>query len=41
LEMPFFEKRRFQQGATSAVDFTCLFPEDEAEYRSVFSEIYA
>ena len=41
LEMPVFEKQRFQRGAVDEDDFDALFPEDEMTYRQAFREIYA
>lgn len=41
LEMPVFEKRRFQHGAVDEDDFDALFPEDEMTYRQAFREVYA
>ena len=41
LEMPVFEKQRFQRGAVDEEDFDALFPEDEMTYRQAFREIYA
>jgi asparagine synthase (glutamine-hydrolysing) len=41
MEMPVFEKRRFQLGATSETTFNELFPKDEMEYRSYFHSLYA
>ena len=40
LEMPVFEKRRFQHGATDTETFSALFPEDELEYRKTFAALY-
>lgn len=39
-DMPIFEKRRFQNGATSDAQFAELFPSSEAEYRKAFQAIY-
>lgn len=39
-EMPVFEKRRFQQGATTETGFTQIFPKDELAYRQEFQSIY-
>ena len=36
LEMPVFEKRRFQHGVVSEGGFQELFPRDESEYRNTF-----
>lgn len=41
LEMPIFEKRRFQHGVASESDFQRLFPENELAYRRSFAELYA
>lgn len=41
LEMPVYEKRRFQRGAVDPEEFSALFPDREAAYRSAFHEIYA
>jgi asparagine synthase (glutamine-hydrolysing) len=41
LEMPVFEKQRFQRGAVDEDDFDALFPEDEMMYRQAFREVYA
>ena len=40
LEMPVFEKRRFQHGAVDENGFTALFPEHEVAYRSAFLKLY-
>ena len=40
LEMPVFEKRRFQQGATTDGGFAELFPREVGAYRQAFAEIY-
>lgn len=40
IEMPIFEKRRFQHGAVGEGQFEQLFPQSPAEYRRVFSEIF-
>ena len=40
LEMPVFEKRRFQHGAASRDDFEKHFPEKEIEYRKAFYSKY-
>jgi asparagine synthase (glutamine-hydrolysing) len=40
VEMPVFEKRRFQRGAISENGFRSLFPESEIEYRQAFLEIW-
>ena len=41
LEMPIFEKCRFQRGAVDEAGFESLFPGDEAEYRDAFSRVFA
>lgn len=41
MEMPVFEKRRFQKGAVQEGTFDQLFPEDEMEYRTYFHSLYA
>jgi len=40
MEMPVFQKRRFQHGAASANDFDRHFPAKEIEYRKQFLSIY-
>lgn len=40
MEMPVFEKRRFQHGATSAGDFNKHFPDREIDYRRAFLSKY-
>ncbi len=40
LEMPVFEKRRFQHGAVSGKTFSEHFPEREVAYRQEFRSIY-
>ncbi len=40
MEMPVFEKRRFQHGAVQKSDFSKLFPGEEREYRKTFLSIY-
>lgn len=40
LDMPVFEKRRFQHGAADEKRFADLFPDDEREYRRAFAAIY-
>lgn len=40
LDMPVFEKRRFQHGAASEEDFNSHFPEKEIDYRKAFLSIY-
>lgn len=41
IEMPIFEKRRFQRGAAAEEAFDALFPADESAYRQCFAELYA
>jgi asparagine synthase (glutamine-hydrolysing) len=41
LDMPVFEKRRFQLGAATENTFKQLFPQDETAYRSYFYSLYA
>jgi asparagine synthase (glutamine-hydrolysing) len=41
MEMPVFEKRRFQKGAIAEGAFNQLFPQDEMEYRTYFNSLYA
>jgi len=40
IDMPVFEKRRFQHGAVPKNKFKALFPEKEIEYRKVFLSRY-
>lgn len=40
MEMPVFEKRRFQHGAASGDTFRAHFPERELDYRKEFLSIY-
>lgn len=40
LEMPIFEKRRFQHGAASKEDFSKHFPKKELDYRKTFHSLY-
>jgi asparagine synthase (glutamine-hydrolysing) len=40
LEMPVFEKRRFQHGAAGPNHFANLFPADERAYRKTFAALY-
>lgn len=40
LDMPVFEKRRFQHGAASEQAFNSHFPEKEIDYRKAFLSIY-
>jgi asparagine synthase (glutamine-hydrolysing) len=40
MDMPVFEKRRFQHGAASSADFNRLFPEREISYRKEFLSHY-
>ena len=39
VEMPVFEKRRFQHGAADSETFNRLFPDDEQVYRDQFAEM--
>jgi asparagine synthase (glutamine-hydrolysing) len=39
VDMPIFEKRRFQHGATDEENFSSIFPANEAEYRAEFLAI--
>lgn len=41
IDMPVFEKRRFQLGAASEATFKQLFPLDEVGYRAYFNSLYA
>lgn len=41
VEMPVYEKRRFQRGAIAASRFGALFPADPAAYRNAFAEIFS
>jgi hypothetical protein len=41
VEMPVFEKRRFQQGAIAEDRFTRLFPEQEQAYRDAYTQVWA
>jgi len=41
IEMPIFEKRRFQRGAAAEETFDSLFPAEERAYRQCFAELYA
>ncbi|MDZ7694133.1 MAG: asparagine synthase-related protein [Balneolaceae bacterium] len=41
IDMPVFPKRRFQHGAVPEQTFDDIFPENESEYRSYFSSLYA
>ena len=41
LDMPVFEKRRFQQGAAAENTFKQLFPAGEFAYRTYFHSLYA
>lgn len=41
LNMPAFEKRRFQHGVIEQNDVARVFPSDEAAYRRTFAELYA
>lgn len=40
IDMPVFEKRRFQHGAISTDQFNQMFPREEAEYRYAFQQIW-
>ncbi|MCD6544120.1 MAG: hypothetical protein J7K34_06390, partial [Flavobacteriaceae bacterium] len=40
MDMPVFEKRRFQHGAASTSDFNKHFPEKEITYRKEFLSRY-
>ncbi len=40
IEMPIFEKRRFQRGAVASETFASLFPANEAEYRRHFLTVW-
>jgi asparagine synthase (glutamine-hydrolysing) len=40
IDMPVFEKRRFQHGAVSRIEFNKLFPEKELDYRKEFLSLY-
>lgn len=40
-DMPVFEKRRFQRGATTESTFNQMFPVDEMGYRIYFNSLYA
>lgn len=40
LEMPVFEKRRFQHGAVDPRGFERIFPKHEAAYRKAFAALY-
>lgn len=40
LDMPIFEKRRFQRGAVADERFDDLFPQHPVAYRKVFSQIF-
>lgn len=40
LEMPIFEKCRFQNGAAGDGAFASIFPKDERDYRKAFAAIY-
>ena len=41
IEMPVYEKRRFQHGAVPDTDFNNLFADNEIEYRMFFASLYA
>jgi asparagine synthase (glutamine-hydrolysing) len=40
LDMPVFEKRRFQRGAVDDEAFDGLFPREESAYRKAFAALY-
>lgn len=40
MDMPVFEKRRFQRGAIGTAEFEALFPNQEAAYRAAFAATY-
>ena len=40
MDMPVFEKRRFQHGAVSRNEFSKLFPSRELDYRKAFLSLY-
>ncbi|MCA9120875.1 MAG: asparagine synthetase B family protein [Planctomycetaceae bacterium] len=40
IEMPVYEKRRFQRGAVDDFDFQSLFPSDENAYRDAFIAVF-
>jgi asparagine synthase (glutamine-hydrolysing) len=40
IDMPVFEKKRFQHGAVSSDRFETLFPKEEATYRFEFANLY-
>ena len=41
IEMPIFEKRRFQHGALTETAFDDVFPRRERDYRQAFAALYA
>jgi asparagine synthase (glutamine-hydrolysing) len=41
LNLPVYEKRRFQEGAVAEGHFNSLFPASPSEYRNAFAEIFA
>jgi asparagine synthase (glutamine-hydrolysing) len=41
IEMPVFDKRRFQRGALGEQAFDAAFPAHEAQYRQTFAALYA
>ena len=41
MDMPVFEKRRFQRGAVAENSFDQMFSDDEMEYRTYFNSLYA
>jgi asparagine synthase (glutamine-hydrolysing) len=40
IEMPIYEKKRFQQGAASSQSFSQLFPAGDRPYRDKFAELF-
>jgi asparagine synthase (glutamine-hydrolysing) len=40
VEMPIFNKQRFQRGAADPTTFSKIFPVDEKDYRKAFDELY-
>lgn len=40
MDMPVFEKRRFQRGAVNDAGFQSIFPKHEAAYRKAFGKIF-
>lgn len=41
LDMPVYEKTRFQRGATTAEGFESVFPQNDIAYRKAFSSLYS